>query len=301
MNWFKENPALAILAAIALLGTGATSYVAMQGSTRYEQAVSDFNSQATTIRRLQAMQPYPDPANLQKVEESVKAYEDAVQGFQAELNKSEEPLVEITPQTFQDNLRQAVDEIQKRALEKKVALPEKFFFGFEDFQTQLPPLDQTKKLNREFVVIRKLVESIIPLGITSIDTLTRHDAAGSKTKLADPKAPPGKAIPFDSFTLGIKAPQNSFVAAFDKIPESEAFLVVRSMTIENSNPTPPSKAQTDLPASSSVDLLPDLNAGESEKLPMVFGNELVKAEILFEIPDFPEQPNPPAGQPAPVK
>jgi hypothetical protein len=73
------------------------------------------------------------------------------------------------------------------------------------------------------------------------------------------------------------------------------------MTIENSNPTPPSKAQTDLPASSSVDLLPDLKAGESEKLPMVFGNELVKAEILFEIPDFPEQPATPADQPAPVK
>lgn len=301
MNWFKENPALATLAAIAVLGTGATGYVAMQGSARYEQAVADFNSQATTIRRLQAMQPYPDPANLQKVEESVKTYEAAALGFQEELNKSEAPLVEITPQIFQDNLRQAVDDIQKLAAQKKVALPEKFFFGFDDFQTQLPPLDQTKKLNREFLVIRNLVESIVPLGITSIDSLTRHEAASSKTKVADPKAPPEKAIPFDSFTLGIKAPQSSFIAAFDKIPDSPGFLVVRSMTIENSNPTPPSKAQAGLPSSNSADLLPDLKAGESDKLPMVFGNELVKAEILFEIPDFPDKPTQPAGKPAPPK
>ena len=296
MIWFKENPVLAAIGAIAVLGTAATGFLAMEGLSRYEQAIGDFNSQAMTIRRLQAMKPYPDPANLKKVEESIKGYESEIQTFKSEMKKAEAPMVEITPQIFQDNLRQAVDDIRKLATLKKVALPEKFFFGFDDYQTQLPTLEETKKLNREFQVIRNLVESIVPLGITSLDTLTRHTATEAKPKAEDPKTSASKAIPFDSFTLGITAPQSSFINAFDKIPDAPGFLVVRSMTIDNSNPTPPSKAQAGLPSSGPADLLPDLKAGEPEKLPVVFGNELVKAKILFEIPDFPDKPPQPDKQ-----
>ena len=301
MNWFKGNPVLAAIAAIAALGTTATGFLAMEGLSRYEQAIGDFNSQATTIRRLQAMKPYPDPANLKKVEESIQGYESEIQTFKSEMNKAEAPMVEITPQIFQDNLRQAVDDIRKLATQKKVALPEKFFFGFDDYQAQLPTLEETQKLNREFQVIRNLVESIVPLGITSLDTLTRHTATQAKPKADDPKTSAPKAIPFDSFTLGITTPQNSFINAFDKIPDAPGFLVVRSMTIENSNPTPPPKTQAGAPAPPLQGVFPGLKTADPEKLPVVFGNELVKAKILFEIPDFPDKPTQPDKQKPPAK
>ena len=301
MNWFKQNPILVAITAIAVLGTAGTGFLATQGLSRYEQAIGDFNSQATTIRRLQAMKPYPDAANLKKVEESIKAYESEIQAFKLEMNKAEAPVVEITPQIFQDNLRQAVDDIRKLATQKKVVLPEKFFFGFDDYQTQLPNLEETQKLNREFQVIRNLVEAIVPLGITSIDTLTRHTGTEAKPKINDPKTAPTKAIPFDSFTLGITSPQSSFISAFDKIPSTPGFLIVRSMTIENSNPTPPTKAQTGISSVAPQGLFTGLKSTDPEKLPVVFGNELVKAKILFEIPDFPDKPAQPAKQPTPAK
>ena len=302
MNWFKENPVLAAIAAIALLGTAGTGFLAMNGLSRHEQSIADYNSQITAIRRLQAMKPYPDPANLKKVEEGVTAYESELQRFKEEMNKAEAPMVGIEPKDFQDNLRKAVDGLRKLAAQKKVALPEKFFFGFDDYQTQLPTNEETPKLNREFQVIRNLVESIIPLGITSLDTLTRVPGTPATPKGADPKAATPKTIPFDSFTLGITAPQSSFIAAFDKIPDTPGFLIVRSMTIENSNPTPPLKvAAPGRPAAQPKGALPGIKDAEPEKLPVVFGTELVKGIILFEIPDFPDTATPPAKQPSPAK
>ena len=111
-------------------------------------------------------------------------------------------------------------------------------------------------------------------------------------------------MPFDSFTLGITAPQNSFISAFDKIPANPGFLVVRSMTIENTNPTAPLKADTGKPKPATAPA--PTSPGASEKLPMIFGSELVKATVVFEILDFPERnveekkPQPPT-QPTPAQ
>jgi hypothetical protein len=224
------------------------------------------------------------------------------------LNKIEVPVAEISPQKFQDDLRVAADNLRK-ATANKTALPENFFFGFDAFRTQLPPQGETKELNREFLAIKSLIDAIVPLGITSIDSLVRH--AGAAPAAPDPKAAPpkpnepvAKPLAFDSFTLGITAPQNSFISAFDKIPANPGFLVVRSMTIENTSPTSPLKADIGKPKPGTTPT--PKTPGASEKLPTVFGAESVKATLVFEILDFPEQkveekkPQPPT-QPTPTQ
>ena len=300
MNWFKENPFIAAIAAVAIIGTIATGFLAMEGAARYEQAVLDLNTQASTLRRLESKIPYPNPTNFQTLNSTINAYETAITGFINQLNDTEVELDQkITPQIFQDNLRQAVNDLQNEANKNKVALPEKFFFGFEAYQSQLPTQDEVKKLNREFQVIKGLVAAIVPLGINSIDSLIRHPAAKPPAPAPDPKAQPAKPaqpapepIRFDSFTLGITAPQNSFIKAFDKIPDSPGFLVVRSLIIENTSPAPPPKTSPGQPGTAALSA-PGNKAAASDKLPMIFGSESVKATILFEVPDFPEKTSPP--------
>ena len=299
MNWLKANPVIAAIAAVALIGTAVTGFLAMQEAARLEQAVIALNTQASALRRLEAKQPFPKPENLKAVQESVNAYKAAIDGFKQKLNAIEVPLDEkITPQIFQDNLRQAVNDLQNEAKKNQVALPEKFFFGFDAYQTQLPTQDEVKKLHREFQAIKGLVGAIVPLGIISIDTLVRHPAAKPTALTPDPKAPSAKPdqpapapILVDSFTLGITAPQKSFINAFDKIPDSPGFLVVRSMTIENTSPAPPPKNAPGQPGTPPPGA-PNLKAPASDKLPMIFGSEAVKATMLFEVPDFPEAPAP---------
>jgi hypothetical protein len=308
MNWFKENPVVLVIAVVALLGTAVGGFFAMEAAAREEQAVSDLNSTISNLRRLQGKQPFPNEANFKKVEASVGAYKASIEDFASALSKMEVPTEAITPQKFQDNLRIAADNLRK-ATANKTSLPENFFFGFDEYRTQLPPQGETNELNREFLAIKNLIEAIVPLGITSIDTLVRHPAV--KKAAPDPKAAPAKPaetlpapVSFDSFTLGITATQNAFISAFDKIPSSPGFLVVRSMTIENSSPNAPLKAEVGNPDfSSPADPMPP---GAKESLPMLFGAELVKATVVFEIPDFPEKkaeekPTQPQAQPAQKK
>jgi hypothetical protein len=309
MNWFKENPVVLAIAAIALVGTLVAGFFAMEAAVRQEQAVAGYTSAITNLRRLEGKQPFPDDAHLKEVQANVEAYKKSITDFVTSLNKMEVPVAEISPQKFQDDLRVAADNLRK-ATANKTALPENFFFGFDAFRTQLPPRGETQKLNREFLAIKSLIDAIVPLGITSIDTLVRH--AGAAPAAPDPKAAPpkpneavAKPLPFDSFTLGITAPQNSFISAFDKIPANPGFLVVRSMTIENTSPTAPLKADTGKPKPATAPA--PTSPGASEQLPMIFGSELVKATVVFEILDFPEQkkveekkPQPPT-QPTPAQ
>lgn len=308
MNWFKENPVVLAIAAVALVGTLVAGFFAMEAAIRQEEAVAGYTSAITNLRRLEGKQPFPDDENLKKVQASVEAYKKSITDFVTSLNKIEVPVAEISPQKFQDDLRVAADNLRK-ATANKTALPENFFFGFDAFRTQLPPQGETKELNREFLAIKSLIDAIVPLGITSIDSLVRH--AGAAPAAPDPKAAPpkpnepvAKPLAFDSFTLGITAPQNSFISAFDKIPANPGFLVVRSMTIENTSPTSPLKADIGKPKPGTPPT--PKTPGASEKLPTVFGAESVKATLVFEILDFPEQkveekkPQPPT-QPTPTQ
>jgi hypothetical protein len=308
MNWFKENPVVLAIAAVALVGTLVAGFFAMEAAIRQEEAVAGYTSAITNLRRLEGKQPFPDDENLKKVQASVEAYKKSITDFVTLLNKIEVPVAEISPQKFQDDLRVAADNLRK-ATANKTALPENFFFGFDAFRTQLPPQGETKELNREFLAIKSLIDAIVPLGITSIDSLVRHPGAAPAApdlKAAPPKPnePVAKPLPFDSFTLGITAPQNSFISAFDKIPANPGFLVVRSMTIENTSPTAPLKADIGKPKPGTTPT--PKTPGASEKLPTVFGAESVKATLVFEILDFPEQkveekkPQPPT-QPTPTQ
>lgn len=291
MNWFKENPVVLAIAAAALVGTLAGGFFAMNAAVRQDEALASYTSAITNLRRLEGKQPFPNEANLKKVQAAVVDYKKSITDFADSLNEIEVPVSEISPQKFQDDLRVAADNLRK-ATANKTTLPENFFFGFDAYRTQLPPQGETKELNREFLAIKKLIENIIPLGITSIDALVRH--AGAAPAAPDPKAAPpkpneavAKPLPFDSFTLGITTPQNSFISAFDKIPANPGFLVVRSMTIENTSPTAPLKADTGKPQPAPAQA--PVTPGSSEKLPMIFGSELVKATMVFEILDFPER------------
>jgi hypothetical protein len=295
MNRLKENPVLVAIIAFALVGTAATSFLALQSSARHIAAVDSFNSQINTLRRLQNAKPFPDGPNAQRVEESVAGYEKAVASFKSRLAALEAPLdSSITPQKFQDDLRAAVDDLRRKATEKGVVLPEEFFFGFNAYQTQLPSQEETPFLNREFSVIRRLVESLVDLPIASIDSLERlakpaAEADSEKTTGDDESTEASEEsarAPFDTFQLGITALQDKFIAAFNLIPEAGGFLVVRSMTIENTSPVPPPRAEpTPDPASASPF---EADSSESQTLPVVFGRESVKATFLLEILDFPE-------------
>lgn len=281
MNWFKDNPVTATLLAIALIGTGATAYLASSAATRLADAESTLSTQQRTLTTLQKNKPFPSKDNVDALNQLVTAYSNEVATLLQDLAKKEPPLAPITPQAFQDNLRDAVDSIRTDATTKGITLPDQFFYGFDDYQTRLPADAEAPLLNREFSIIRTIADNLVTSGIASIDTLQRTP----RTPLPADATPPPYHI--DTFTLTFTAAAPKVRNAINSIASANEFLIIRSLSLRNTNPEPPPKSQpTPQPSASSFDNLP--LPGDTPTLQIVLGTELVQATLQIEILDFPQ-------------
>ena len=293
MNWFKENPILGAMLAIVLAGAGAMTYLAIDAKLQYDAAVENYNTQVKNVEGIKKKSPYPSEAILKAAQKQTKEYKESLEAFRLGLSKMEAPLESITPQEFQDNLRNAVNTIRAKAQEKKVRLPEKFYLGFEDFQSQLPAPEAAPTLNREFKTIQKLVNQLVEWKVDSIDLLDRKQPASQPTptptpagnKKAPEPAPVGPKIGVSNLSLTFTSSLEKCRYALNEIPKSTEFLIIRNLTIENTKPTPPSrmgKADQENPEQ------PQAAKDSPKTIQVVLGQESVKSSLSIEILDFPD-------------
>lgn len=295
MSWFKENPVLSVVLLVCLLIAGAIAYFASEAASTYQAAHDSLTSQINAFSLLQKKSPYPTEKNLGILTESRDKYAEAIAGLKETILKMEALLEPNTPQEFQDKLREGVNDLSKTAKEKNIKLPDKFFFGFDEYQSQLPSPEAAPALNRDFKVLQKLLQNLVSLPVESINILEREavtEAAPTPTPTPLPTAkktaPTPSAPPILStrFKLSFTAPQEKTRAAINLIPKSEAFLIIRSLAMENTKPAAPSKKDASPPLAGNK---------KSANLQVLLGNESVKTDLSLEILDFPE-PEPPKKQ-----
>ncbi len=292
MNWFKENTILSSILLVCLLIMVAIAYFASEAYTTYSAALESLTSENTNFSSLQKKSPYPTDDNLKIISEGKKKYIDALAALQERILKMETPLEPITPQVFQDKLREGVNSLRATAQKNNIKLPEKFFFGFDEYQSQLPAPEAASALNRDFNVLQKLLISLLSLPVEAINSLEREaPPVATPTPTPAPKKsvettpPPKTQILKTTFKLSFTASQDKTRAAINMIPKSDAFLIIRSLTMENTKPAAPAKKD---PAIPSKDKNPT-------SLQVLLGNESVKTDLSLEIIDFPttdtEPPN----------
>jgi hypothetical protein len=301
MNWFKQNPIAVVLILVAVIGTGATSYLAVDAQARRDEAQANFDSQLQKLKQFQNQKPFPTESNLKAVQSSLKEYREEIAKYRTALAAMEELLAPINPQEFQDDLRKAVDELRKKALEKGVTLPDNFFYGFDEYQATPPSQQEVGELNREFRIIRRLTDEIVDLKIGSIVSLKRHEiptpsATPSPTPAATP-APKAPSISTKTFTITFTSPQEKLLTAFNMIQDANEFLLIRSLTMDNTSPQPPLRSQSG--DSSPTEGIPIPSASESapETIQAVLGRESVIASLTIEILDFPDWETKTSDQP----
>ena len=295
MSWFKENPVLSVALLACLLIAGAIAYYASEAAATYQAAHDSLTSQINAFSSLQKKSPYPTEENLKIITASRDKYAEALAGLKETIFKMEAPLEPVTPQEFQDKLREGVNDLIKTAKEKNIKLPEKFFFGFDEYQSQLPSPEAAPALNRDFKILQKLLQNLVSLPVESINILEREavtEAAPTPTpqptakKTATAPTPSAPPILSTRFKLSFTAPQEKTRAAINLIPKSEAFLIIRSLSMENTKPAAPSKKDASPPLAGNQ---------KSANLQVLLGNESVKTDVSLEILGFPE-PEPPKKQ-----
>ena len=289
MNWLKQNPIAVVIIVVALIGTGATSYLAVDAATRRDEEQVKLDSQLQKLKEFQNQKPFPTEQSLKAIKSSLEEYRVELGKYRTALAAMEKPLSPINPQEFQDELRKAVDEVRKNAIEKGVTLPNNFFYGFDQYQATPPSQQEVVELNREFSIMRRIANQLVDLKIDSI-TLLERKVSEAKSP-AQPRATPGPQAPSIStktFTISFTAPQEKLLTAFNMVQESDEFLLIRSLTLDNTSPQPPLRDPSRNSSTPSGNSVPGASEKNSETIQALLGRESVTASLTIEILDFPD-------------
>jgi len=302
MNWFKENPFLAGLGVVTLIGVGALGFLISQSAAAYTASSEAYSAAVSKLHTLQNKVPFPSEENLGAIQKGIESYSARIQALQAQLAKMEIPLDEsVTPQQFQDGLRTAVNDLRKAADANGVKVPESFYFGFDDYQSQVPSAQAAPALYRQFRLIQSIVSRLVDFKVASVDSVIRPPlpvelpapAGGQKKgdKDKNSAANPGfERLPFD---LSFTAEQAKVRVAFNSLLSSEQFLIVRSVSLQNTSPQAPPKVSSEPATNTSSNPFAALAGntdGEKKSLQVILGREIVKITLHLEMLDFNEPP-----------
>ncbi|MDQ3623240.1 MAG: Amuc_1100 family pilus-like protein [Verrucomicrobiota bacterium] len=262
MNWITENKFLAGFLGATLLGAGVLAFLLLSAKGEHDKAHETYQTQSAELNRLLSLTPFPDRKNLAKFEEQEQELLGEIRNLQQSLSGNVFPFEEIGPTQFQDRLREAVSQVLAKANEgggKRV--PEKFYLGFDKYETQPPRPEAAAPLLRQLKAIKLVVDLILDQKTIDkkVATITKLDRPLLPAE-ADKQAatPPGPGRPADARTADSKSGQTlvnkaPFDIAFSGdnthfrnvlngiVSSKEQFIVTRRLDVKNEKDAAPPK------------------------------------------------------------
>lgn len=247
MNLLKDNPFLAGLggatAALVLVGV----YFLFDAQTRYGEQAAAFEQQKAALEQLHGNMPFPNEANVKAMQ---KERDEALATLQKIGNTVRIDIPQVTPQGFQDTLRKNVSDIVERAEAQGVALGDKFFLGFEEYETRLPSAETASQLALQLASIHNTASILVDAKVREITSFRRTPLpgeSGTPAAKGDKKDMPAtdKDLPdlrLAPFEVNFAADQSAFRSAFNRILEAKPSIFVRLVGITNSSLAGPKKA-----------------------------------------------------------
>ncbi len=317
MSWITQNKFLTGFGAVMLVGVGTLGYLTYDASDAYDKAKSEYESAVGELHRLEGLAPFPNDEHLKKFIAQKDELKARIRVLQMSLAATQLKADSISPTAFQDKLKEAVARVSGKVAEAKVKLPEKFYLGFAEYQSE-PPKDAIAPFAfRELRSIEMLMNMLIDAKEVTLSELTRSALKGER----DPKAAPKveekpnakdksgdgegkmKLVHKDSITLKFTTSQDRFNKILNQIVSSkEQFFIPRVVTVLNEKQEPPAKSLAAAPAPAPV-LQPDGTTAPApdgeirpSQLEYIFGTERLDVTLELDLVDFAEP-----DAPAPVK
>jgi hypothetical protein len=260
MDWIKQNKFLAGFIAVLVIAGGALGFLAFSAKGAYETTYADYQTKASELNRLQTQQPYPDDANVAKMQGVQKEHQAAIDALQKDLLKAQIPLKPLTPEKFQDNLRESVRRVTAKAAEKSVKVPEDFYMGFPTYQGTPPKPEAAAPLGRMLEAMELAVTNLFETNISELTEIRRDNLPEEGIASNTPEPPKGSQRGRDekdkgkdkdtslakriSFYLTFVAAEPSFRNFLNSLIQSkQQFFVPNTITVANQADKGPSKAE----------------------------------------------------------
>ena len=312
MNWIKANKFLSGFLGVMLIAAGALTFLLLTAKAKYGEVSENLDTQATELNRLQSLVPFPDEANAKAMAGQKGEHQQAIVALQKNLGANELPIESLTPEQFQDRLREAVIRVKAKATGGNVALPEKgFFMGFDRYEDAPPRPEVAPVLGRDLKAMELAINLLIDSRISGLTSLERAPLAEEGDGIEGRNTPSGgqegrktgsPLVTKHAFEVRFLANHPQFVRALNEISHSkEQFFIPRLITVANTELKGPPKVDPNVPTfapSGGLDPAPvatpsPTGANSAPKPPAaarryIVGEEKVDATLRLEIVDFAE-------------
>jgi hypothetical protein len=173
MNWFKQNRTLGVYLLLVLCGCGFLAFKLLAAQGRLEESMDLFAGNAQELNRLKGLAPFPEKKSLEAVEAQSKEFASGLEGLRGALRKNQLPLETVTEVEFQDRLKETVERITAAATKAGVALPEKFYMGFDQYQAEPPRKNAASPLARQLKAIEWILAQMIESRVLALERIER--------------------------------------------------------------------------------------------------------------------------------
>lgn len=300
MNWIRQNTFLAGYIAVSLVGAIGLGVLVYLQYDKYSTVAEQLASQSKKLRGLQTLPLFPSEENLKKIKAQRQQLDQGVEQLRNQLAKMTLPAEPMAPQQFQDKLRSTVLALVEAARQHNVKLPEKFYLGFDTYQTLPPKPDATLALATQLAGMEVAYKIMIDKKVIQIEApkrpiLNQEESAKPLGGAAQPAkvSPAGKAdliekIPFE---IAFKAEQSQVRSVLNALAKSEGpFFILRSVQIANDHPKAPSKFEAAQFGAATAPGAESSKPAASKQIDYVLGTEKVDVTAQLEIVSFKPSP-----------
>ena len=296
-----------VVVMLLLLG-GAGDYL-FQSLGVYSASASGFEAQKAQKRKLEAAPVYPNAANLEKETALVTEFEEHVETLHTQLKAYQRPLEAVSDQQFPQELKAMIESFQKFAFEKRVVVPEGFYFGMQEYSTTLPKPAATGILKYQLDSVDYLLRMIVNQGADEIIAVEREQTALEK---GEPDPEKSKRVVKYPVKLSFVTSHDGFRSFLNLVSnDKKYFYIVRVLRVDNEVKAGPSKnleskrLAKDPTTGEVVEVVEGQDPGASGLQEydgrVIFGNEKLRITAVIDLCRFPEivdaPPEPPAAGP----
>jgi hypothetical protein len=272
----------------------------------YSEVSSQYDTQAAELARLQALQPFPNQANLDATQQRKDEYQAKLNDLLKSLSeRTVEPVDNVSPNGFQDMLRDTVSRLTEAARERGVTLPENFYLGFDAYQSGLPRGEAAAPLARQLKAVEFIVGQLIDKSVTEIKAIERPplpeeggaSASRETSKRGTQQEPERPSVVEKSIVnVSFRTQPSQLRRVMNALSDAQTLVIVRTLQVKNDKPVSPSRSED--PFSAPVDALsPDGSAAPVEnRMSLVFGDEKLDVSLRVEIVNFSRAEIAPAEQ-----
>lgn len=280
MNWFKANPFLGGLALFTAVAAAAGLYFASGQHAAFTEQSDAYANNVSTLNNLQSATPFPDEANLQAARAEDQRAAEVFRGLVAAVGGQSAPRDNsLTPQQFQDKLSEAASDASAKAQAGGINLPEDFYLGFTQYKTQPPTAAAAPALGQQLVSISNVVRLLLESRVTEITAITRTplpEEAERKEEEAQTESGKLPDLLLAAFDVEFVAEQANFRQALNSVVSAQPMVLVRVVSVANSNPLAPSKEN---PLENEGEPTATESPDQPPPIPVLFGQENLTVKL----------------------